>query len=606
MADLEQIISDYLIAEDTDYAIMINGDWGCGKTYYVKDTLFKIIEKIKSSVIDSSKKTKRGHNTEYKLYEPVYISLYGLVNVEHIGSKILTALFPILQSKVALVLKTGIKRLLSEDEQKAIESFVGIAKNKVLFFDDLERISPNLNIQEVLGALNAYTEHQRLKVVVICNDRKVPDEYMEFKEKTVRFSYNYQSSISDVYNNIVSKIKSEPYRQFLLENENTVLQILKTANYTNLRTLRFVLDIFQKLYEQTVESKFEFQTQILERLFFFTTIYSVEYKDGKSKKDLDSLVNAVNYRPSNLSSLLSDGQKKQEKEIKQPEYYKLFAEKYENIRFQFHYYPDVADYIWGGYLNADKFKETIINTNAEIKKGTETEEGQIIKKLKNWALIADDEFNPLIDGILDRVRKSKFDLYAYPTIYAELTQFEFLQIENFKITPEITKSFKTAIDNSKPMHKYNSAFKEKVPMRNDSKEKYHEIYDYAVQANDEIGRAENNKKIDIFIEMISKNQDTTLQNYMSDINNRHIFKEVDANNVFAKLILANGKTIKAFVSGIYAIYPEYNKSSLSNEERAFFVTMNDIINNYLSSLQTRSIKVSFLIYLNGKINEILQ
>lgn len=27
---------DNLVAENTDYAIMINGDWGCGKTYYIR------------------------------------------------------------------------------------------------------------------------------------------------------------------------------------------------------------------------------------------------------------------------------------------------------------------------------------------------------------------------------------------------------------------------------------------------------------------------------------------------------------------------------------------------------------------------------------------
>ena len=30
MEELDQIIEDYLKAKDTDYAIMINGDWGCG------------------------------------------------------------------------------------------------------------------------------------------------------------------------------------------------------------------------------------------------------------------------------------------------------------------------------------------------------------------------------------------------------------------------------------------------------------------------------------------------------------------------------------------------------------------------------------------------
>ena len=34
MEDLVESILDYIRAEYTDYAIMINGEWGSGKTYF--------------------------------------------------------------------------------------------------------------------------------------------------------------------------------------------------------------------------------------------------------------------------------------------------------------------------------------------------------------------------------------------------------------------------------------------------------------------------------------------------------------------------------------------------------------------------------------------
>lgn len=42
MKQLNKVISDYLNAESTDYAIMINGEWGCGKTYYLEHD-FKVL-----------------------------------------------------------------------------------------------------------------------------------------------------------------------------------------------------------------------------------------------------------------------------------------------------------------------------------------------------------------------------------------------------------------------------------------------------------------------------------------------------------------------------------------------------------------------------------
>lgn len=45
--ELNKIITDYLQSKNTDYAIMINGKWGCGKSYYIDHTMDDVIRKIK-------------------------------------------------------------------------------------------------------------------------------------------------------------------------------------------------------------------------------------------------------------------------------------------------------------------------------------------------------------------------------------------------------------------------------------------------------------------------------------------------------------------------------------------------------------------------------
>ena len=44
MNELNDIIKDYLQAKETDYAIMITGDWGCGKTYYLNHELKDFVQ----------------------------------------------------------------------------------------------------------------------------------------------------------------------------------------------------------------------------------------------------------------------------------------------------------------------------------------------------------------------------------------------------------------------------------------------------------------------------------------------------------------------------------------------------------------------------------
>ena len=48
MKKLNEIVNQYIEAKDTDYALMINGKWGCGKTYYLEHEFKDIVEQKES------------------------------------------------------------------------------------------------------------------------------------------------------------------------------------------------------------------------------------------------------------------------------------------------------------------------------------------------------------------------------------------------------------------------------------------------------------------------------------------------------------------------------------------------------------------------------
>ena len=48
MEDLVESILDYIRADYTDYAIMINGEWGSGKTYFWNHKIKPRIESMQS------------------------------------------------------------------------------------------------------------------------------------------------------------------------------------------------------------------------------------------------------------------------------------------------------------------------------------------------------------------------------------------------------------------------------------------------------------------------------------------------------------------------------------------------------------------------------
>jgi tRNA A37 threonylcarbamoyladenosine biosynthesis protein TsaE len=80
--DIKKIVTDYIKAENTDYAIMVTGVWGSGKTFFWKHTLKQAIEKIKIP----------GQETEnVKKYSSARVSLFGLTDVNQIRQRMLEA-----------------------------------------------------------------------------------------------------------------------------------------------------------------------------------------------------------------------------------------------------------------------------------------------------------------------------------------------------------------------------------------------------------------------------------------------------------------------------------------------------------------------------------
>ena len=73
MEDLVESILDYIRSDYTDYAVMLNGEWGSGKTHFWNN---KIKKKIESMQLNG------------KRYTTIYMSLYGISNLEEISKKI--------------------------------------------------------------------------------------------------------------------------------------------------------------------------------------------------------------------------------------------------------------------------------------------------------------------------------------------------------------------------------------------------------------------------------------------------------------------------------------------------------------------------------------
>ena len=178
----------YLDASTPEYAFLITGEWGAGKTYF--------IDKFIESYV----------NTDKAL---IKISLFGLTSTKEINEKIFEYSHPILGSKKVRLASKLVKGALSfgfrldldadgkpdstinakPDKIEISDLFDPLARNseKVLILDDLER--SKIPLIDTLGYINELTEILNTKVVVLINESQISEIeksiYSRFKEKVV-------------------------------------------------------------------------------------------------------------------------------------------------------------------------------------------------------------------------------------------------------------------------------------------------------------------------------------------------------------------------------------------------------------------------------------
>lgn len=181
-------IDDYLKNNKVNYAILINGSWGSGKTFFIKEHIIKKLDKEYEMAKENLKtlkiwdrfcKKKKSINAK----KPIYVSLYGISSISDIKSKILLAtikndkikkLLPVLDVGAEIgneIISKNYSISNSSGKLTRILSNFYSLENLIVFFDDLERCNVDINI--VLGYINQLVEHNQLKVILIADEEKI-------------------------------------------------------------------------------------------------------------------------------------------------------------------------------------------------------------------------------------------------------------------------------------------------------------------------------------------------------------------------------------------------------------------------------------------------
>jgi hypothetical protein len=460
----------------TTGALLLTGDWGSGKTYHIKKYIFPLIEK-----------------TTY--FSPIIVSLYGETDKNNIAQKVLFAYFDSKGKNVNLGTGTIAKNVKNLSEAiPYIKKFVDVEKlilgtgenvfrliphDKLLIcFDDIERMSDKINVDDFLGIINDLVENKGCKVLLIANPEG-PKNKMTFKEKTIEKTIHFIPNLSEIFDSIVSEYSDSHIKTYLLESKEFFILTLTAEtedaelnkklkkSFSNIRTLKFALEHFKVAFELLVETNeiTELLSVQLRSLWIFTLSISIEFRKPNNisltdRKKLDSQTST--FSDFDYSTLdFSTQNNESENEWTYSENFKKAY--YNRLSEVYLYYEELYNLITSSKkIDKTTFKQTI-EESFKVKEGKVNPAHQIINSFLNgyWKF-TDEEFSQKLKELLEYCEKGILeDPVSYLNAGFYLLRFNEV-IGTDKDT--ITSKIKTGLDLFLPKVTFNHFTKSQLEM----------------------------------------------------------------------------------------------------------------------------------------------
>lgn len=589
---LIKAIIGYVKNKKDDSAIMLNGDWGSGKTFFIKNVLS---EKIKNMM---------------------YISLYDIEKIDDINERICneiikkktnsTFIDKLLRLKWINTLKSCLGKITTSALKEKLgvdlsvikkKDFVGIINQTtrlneyVLVFDDLERSS--LDIQSVLGYINNLVEHKKVKVIIVANEREINhvvednyelkilsclsdeisfpsakerksitqneqkdritnkeiedrikylysnnDKYKKIKEKLVSKTYDYDPDIKKALETFLNDIDEKIAKTI---NHDIVIDVMNLNKCKNLRTLKVALNHYE---------------YIIKRIDDYV---SIKYKSKKETIYTKILINVL---------FVTIGQKKG---IYIPGILKgclcttvTLNGELGSIKEYFEAFAFVNDYISGGYFDKVLTLKTLnyyVEKNYEPKTNVDDPFNIINTYWENES----DDISRALKEINKKIKKGEYHFNLYPKILGKLSSLISIGFEE-SMVKEIIENMKNSLDGKSVDDMDFHTFL-------DDQETLDIYNGYANEFKDIIKINKSDKyKSDIELLLDKENWGEALNDYVCDSKRNNIFlneggflAKFDINKVILNLKKSSNKDIFCFK---YALNRVYNFSNLNDYFKA--------------------------------------
>lgn len=630
----QQIIDEilrYLHDDSYNYAVLIDGEWGSGKTYFVNNTLTKIIEKQESD-LETSRKVQ-------------YISLYGCKAISDVQENMAWSFaedarkviqdknnFGTTGQKVSNNILLSSKKIGNAILKKFLPNMplYEIASDWlnlgsfIFVFDDLERCDCPIN--EVFGFLNELVEHENTKVILIANEKELSGiaeiQYLELQYSlTLDNRINWPSpntsnfwAVRKSNSNLISLDEMERRRKLLFPTKEA------NSNYRRIRekligvTLKYEPNIPLIISEILKSSKYD--PYIKDMLEKKKEAFSLEMqnRNHKNLRTFQFFLSKVSYLLEKLSDINTD-----------PEYLDIIKEHiisetfYQAIKFKSNDQPSrtmhaqlkkeqeakfqsIKQYIESGTYNQKIFEYNVLNLQKELQARIPDDDPYYLI-YQQYYLQPQDWCEDQLEKVLQRLDENKYPIVFYGKIITSIQRLidlgfddEYMNRTKQLMLANITKMNEVKLIDSDLWYIENQQTKEKVT------EVITDI-NHAIKEHSELVSRED-------VDDIIKSDDwiNRLENYSNPNQNRYVqdmsvFSKAPPEQWLNLLHKASPRDIDDFRHWLGDLYPE-GTTRKSYSEDAYTIKK---IQKGLEAIEEKDlIKKACIIWLHNQLEAIIK
>ncbi|WP_108064152.1 P-loop NTPase fold protein [Poseidonibacter lekithochrous] len=369
----QERIKKYLVGEkgylksdiSNGKVIMLSGKWGSGKTHFWQNEI-------------ASDKLKQELKNKREVYS--YVSLYGKTSIEEIendifsqayssaigGENFVTKGFSTFTKRMKRFGSSKIANGLNEEQNDNIErtALSRLNNGGILCFDDFERKSKDIDLNDLFGFITQLTLNFNCKVVIILNDDvfegKEKDIFSNVKEKTVSKFLYYNPTIEELFNMIFQKHDICNFKEDLI---NPIREIIEETNILNARIYNQVLDNLLEWLKINIKTSdySERRCFVLSNIYFIL-YHTIFYKKGDIFEVKDFNDKLSDYSE-NYNSLKRYVQSSKSKEVKLYSSFDEYFNELENIVLVDNKVNIYKDYL---YMNKNQYKSKFYANNLNI------------------------------------------------------------------------------------------------------------------------------------------------------------------------------------------------------------------------------------------------